>query len=1152
MENENKMVIDELNPSNRKPSCDKIDTCTLENSNDSSKENTTPKHVSLNGNGDSCVKMEAKSEKQSFNPTIESKRCDSDLDKLITDSNDSYKPSEKHNSFDTSVSDNKHTQDSLSVDVNLSVSQHENCNENVEINKLTTDISLSGLKIRVGDVKTTDQSKALSSSVETEQILVKLPTFYNSIQSDLEEKESVPDKLLENNEQTAQKLEKEKIQSIEKVMDEDGDEFIITMNDSDDSGEETAFQSEQNTKQKTVNFDSQRIDATVPLAKQIYDPIKEKSVTNPHNLGNVSINLPPLPPLPQVQQLPLLLPTTTQKNKTLPLVNLYIPSSLVNSTTNIVTSKQMKSVKAPNVTVVPALTGQQYTCSNSLDLKQRLNTIHQISNSRSLLTNSSISKPQITTILNQKSAVASPQSSKEMMSLIRWEITNRVYHRPKFQQLQPDSELGPLAKLLFDLGNDLVRETVYNDLVRIQTYRKAAGKLSDKESEDLNKLKDVQAELKDLVGPIKQNLKKKCGCGFRTESANVLYNHQEYPHWNDNDLTCGICPDYTTRQPAAFIYHMEAMHNMRGRLEDKQPFWTCNLCPYENNSKSKLTQHRFRCLKNFNLKTNLSQNSIIGMEVNFCLENILYKRKETIKPRLPAQITPLTNSRPQLNIAPKPRTGALQQASVKYVGGGSQIVTVNNRPNLSNKINTLIDKNNQLLSQTKTPADNSGFEVCEICGGYVKDRKALRIHFYYAHRIEIPVGVFDRTQAPLYCATCFARFWTAQGLQKHLEVHKVNNPSSSAAKCIVCGHKVPNVLMHMRIVHNKELNSYLAACKCIFCGLICSSKRGVESHMVAGHGVMIKADSLVGQNAPKVPTLKQDTSRGSMCVLCNLHFSRNVDLTRHCMRVHHTCMKCGMVVADRISLDKHTCLKSGRGLRNCELCNEKGFHPAYHVKHIRDKHIKKCTVNVIKMSEILGRAALKGVNVHNSLHEADLKIASLIRSKIVSIKKVETIEIISDDENSPKKISGMKRSHEEIEYIDTDSDSPEEVNSGDKAYRPSITKKKCIEENSVLKDFKDGSILRPSRRRPSASTDLNSSTEQVIVQDYMADRAVNTENKVEEEKESIKSIKRQADELEDGPEAKKEKLDISNFAEDSNLSEEKQLDNGVVVDKTVF
>ncbi|XP_050399661.1 uncharacterized protein LOC126816898 [Patella vulgata] len=1152
MENENKMVIDELNPSNRKPSCDKIDTCTLENSNDSSKENTTPKQVSLNGNADSCVKMEAKSEKQTFNTTIESKGCDDDLDNLIKDSNNSSKPGEIHNPCDTSVSDNKHTPDSLSVDVNLSVSQHENCNEDVEINKLTTDKSLHGEKIRVCNVKTNDQSKALSSSVE-EEILIELPTADNSVQSDLEDKkEQVPDKLLENKWHTAQKLEKEKIQSIEKVMDEHGDEFIITMNDSDDSGEETTSQSEQNTKQETVKLDRQRIDATMPLAKQIYDPIKEKSVTNPHNLGNVSINLPPLPPLPQVQQLPLLLPNTNQKNKSLPLVNLYIPSSLVNSTTNIVTSKQIKTVKAPNVTVVPALTGQQYTCSNSLDLKQRLNTVHQTSNSRSLLTNSSISKPQITTILNQKSGVASPQSSKEMMSLIRWEITNRVYHRPKFQQLQPDSELGPLAKLLFDLGNDLVRETVYNDLVRIQTYRKAAGKLSDKESEDLNKLKDVQAELKDLVGPIKQNLKKKCSCGFRTESSNVLYNHQEYPHWNDNDLTCAICPDYTTRQPAAFIYHMEVMHNMRGRLEDKQPFWTCNLCPYENNSKSKLTQHRFRCLKNFNLKTNLSQNSIIGMEVNFCLENILYKRKETIKPRLPAQITPVTNSRPQLNIAPKPRIGALQQASVRHMGSGSQIVTFNNRPNLSNKINTLIDKNNQLLLQTKTPADNSGFEVCEICGGYVKDRKALRIHFYYAHRIEIPVGVFDRTQAPLYCATCFARFWTAQGLQKHLEVHKVNNPSSSAAKCIVCGHKVPNVLMHMRIVHNKELNSYLAACKCIFCGLICSSKRGVESHMVAGHGVMIKADSLVGQNAPKVPTSKQDTSRGSMCVLCNLHFSRNVDLTRHCMRVHHTCMKCGMVVADKISLDKHTCLKSGRGLRNCELCDEKGFHPAYHVKHIRDRHIKKCTVNVVKVSEILRRAALNGVNVHNSHHEADLKIASSIRSKIVSIKQVETIEIISDDENSPKKISGMKRSPEEIEYIDTDSDSPEEVvNNADKAYRPSITKKKCIEENSVLKDFKDGSVLRPSRRRSSTSTDLKSSTEQVKVQDSMADRTVNTENKVEEGEESIKSVKRQADELGDGPEAKKEKLDINHYAEYSNLLPEEKLDNGLAVDKTV-
>ncbi len=29
------------------------------------------------------------------------------------------------------------------------------------------------------------------------------------------------------------------------------------------------------------------------------------------------------------------------------------------------------------------------------------------------------------------------------------------------------------------------------------------------------------------------------------------------------------------------------------------------------------------------------------------------------------------------------------------------------------------------------------FEVCEICGGFVKDRDSLHIHFFWAHKVEI-------------------------------------------------------------------------------------------------------------------------------------------------------------------------------------------------------------------------------------------------------------------------------------------------------------------------------------------------------------------------------------------------------------------------------
>ncbi|ESO87910.1 hypothetical protein LOTGIDRAFT_234890 [Lottia gigantea] len=779
----------------------------------------------------------------------------------------------------------------------------------------------------INNDKLTNESQCMDISEKNCEI-----TSVNSNGTDFDDKSNTCDTKEEGKEKTEN--------SVEKILDEDGDEFIITMNeDADESdGEE---EDENHEDEENTNGNKKSSDVT---------PI---------------ITLPPLPPLPR---------------------------TTVNNTVQI--------PKKPSQSLISqSLKGGQNSSQNAallLSMNNFSNSSLQTFQQKSMVQNKSSYLPPVLT----------PQSSTEMMSLIKWEISNRISNqRPKYQQNQPDNELGPLSKFLFELGNDLVRETVYNDLVRIQTYRKSTGKLSEKETEDLCKLKDVQSELKYLVGPIKHNFKLKCKCGFRTESKNILVNHQEYPHVDENDFSCAVCNDYETKQPAAFVFHMEAMHNMRGRIENKQAFWTCNLCPYENNSKSKLTQHRFRCLKNFNLKTNLSQNSVIGMEVNFCLENNFYKRKD------PPKTLHTANNTRQQSIAPKPKVQSSSNTLVTAINKPAPVIKAAGN-DVTKKINTLISQNHLVLSQNKGPANESGgFEVCEICGGYVKDRKALRIHFYYAHRKEIP----DRAQAPLYCATCFARFWTAQGLQKHLEVHKVTN----AAKCLICGHKVPNVLMHMRIVHTKELGNFLATCKCIYCGLVCSSKRGVESHMVGVHGIMIKTESIVTNSSMGMTQKpqKQPAPRGCMCVLCNLQFSRNVDLTRHCMKVHHTCMKCGMVVADKVSLDKHTCLKSIKGLRDCELCSEQGFHPAYHVKHIRDKHIRKCTIPLIKLPNWVSKS---------------VKDKKLI-SKVESICKGKKTDNCMEVDDTKEQRSSKKRPHADNDsvlndtVIDITSDSPSKI-----------------------------------------------------------------------------------------------------------------------------
>ncbi|XP_070194770.1 MOG interacting and ectopic P-granules protein 1-like [Littorina saxatilis] len=673
-----------------------------------------------------------------------------------------------------------------------------------------------------------------------------------------------------------------------------------------------------------------------------------------------------------------------------------------------------------------------------------------------------------------------PTSSKGMIDMIRWEVENHINIKPKYVRPNPKAELGNMAKWSFDLGSDLVKEYVYHDLVRIQHRRKDEGSLSDKEKEDFSKLQQIDKELNQKVGHLKNRLNKSCKCGFKTELDGVLYHHQQHAHIDRGGfLSCPLCK-YSSRQPNTFRVHMEGEHGRVGKVENRPSFYECPLCPYETNFTNRLDQHKVRCQRQFRDAFNLHPSCITGPEVNLCLENVFYYvfTRQFMNSIIPKAATPAITSATKIRdmpakagttvnsmLASKARgTAATQLVSARHIAPimAAQKTTKQQLPNtlsrnfpvISSKINTITGQGvpsfvanqaaaiaKQAMASAQIPAPkqapapnqpNGNFEVCEICGGYVKDRKALRIHFFYAHRIDMPFGVFERPQPPLYCATCFARFWTAQGLQKHIEVHKNDMQSTTqtnngvAGKCISCGHRVPNILMHMRMVHNRELRHYLAALMCIFCGNRFLTKKETENHMSKMHGVIVKNSSVQssapppkpaaqtsarpGQQPPKASSTKQSPgpassakeaaakpasggkmNRSSQCVLCNLSFSRNVDLTRHCMRVHHTCMKCGLVVVDKESLSRHTCLHSASGMRTCEVCKESGFHPAYYIKHMRDKHLRKCTVVLRRIDRAVVESMKRPITISDSEDEEPLSGPSKSKQQKIyrGVKQVE-------------------------------------------------------------------------------------------------------------------------------------------------------------------
>merc|ERR1719150_2055785 len=87
------------------------------------------------------------------------------------------------------------------------------------------------------------------------------------------------------------------------------------------------------------------------------------------------------------------------------------------------------------------------------------------------------------------------------------------------------------------------------------------------------------------------------------------------------------------------------------------------------------------------------------------------------------------------------------------------------------------------------------FVICEICDGYIKDLEQLRNHMQWIHKVKIhPKMIYNRP--PLNCQKCQFRFFTDQGLERHLlgshglvtaSMQDAANKGQDSGRCPVCG-----------------------------------------------------------------------------------------------------------------------------------------------------------------------------------------------------------------------------------------------------------------------------------------------------------------------------------------------------------------------------
>ncbi|XP_063910499.1 MOG interacting and ectopic P-granules protein 1 isoform X1 [Zophobas morio] len=153
--------------------------------------------------------------------------------------------------------------------------------------------------------------------------------------------------------------------------------------------------------------------------------------------------------------------------------------------------------------------------------------------------------------------------------------------------------------------------------------------------------------------------------------------------------------------------------------------------------------------------------------------------------------------------------------------------------------------------QSKPGDTNSknSFVICEICDGYIKDLEQLRNHMQWIHKVKIhPKMIYNRP--PLNCQKCQFRFFTDQGLERHLlgshglvtsSMQDAANKSKDAGRCPVCGRVYQwKLLNHVARDHNMTLKPAHLSYKCTVCTATFGMYKQFENHVYSAHSVVAK------------------------------------------------------------------------------------------------------------------------------------------------------------------------------------------------------------------------------------------------------------------------------------------------------------------------
>ncbi|KAJ1350878.1 hypothetical protein KIN20_006789 [Parelaphostrongylus tenuis] len=165
------------------------------------------------------------------------------------------------------------------------------------------------------------------------------------------------------------------------------------------------------------------------------------------------------------------------------------------------------------------------------------------------------------------------------------------------QNLKLHNNAPHMTKLLLDIGQDLVQESTYCDIVHarnlpetpknIETYKQVAAQL-----------KPVWEALRKRNEPYKLKLLTCQVCGFKTESRMILQTHRSTVHYKNGKYQCAMCPEFDTNEQR-LINHYLTSHLVVASKDEAQAKYPCLICDEDFQYKGLRDTHLRTCKKDY-------------------------------------------------------------------------------------------------------------------------------------------------------------------------------------------------------------------------------------------------------------------------------------------------------------------------------------------------------------------------------------------------------------------------------------------------------------------------------------------------------------------------------------------------------------------------